>query len=830
MASGTGKWTHLLGATLAVLLVGGPGPRGAGAVPPGPGLSDATAVVTPAPLALQPVGTPFADPVFGTGPRPLPNTGAGIHVFNDQLGSLSPGRVAFAASHYAGTQKMTRADADALRAVNPDFVILHYRLGHGLGYRQAGAGCVPNGGYLYIIDGTWTQEWPGDAVVQNAWFYTYGGQRVFQCQYGWYLMQLDDPGWRAWWSAALLSQLANNDDDGVFADSFSVPNYLGGGSFNPALPGYDAAFEAEWTARIGRFIAYVQGRLAGRYYWIPNVGFWVTGRDAVDYSGADGVMIEGFGQDAFAAFGALDWALQMDRALGLVNTGRAVIGQSYEVATVEERLFTLGSYLLIKGARTYVNLDTGLDPEWWPEYEIPIGAPAGAPPATVAALFNTTWGVYARSYSNGLVLVNTSNSWRDVTLGGDYYRAQPSGGGTVPSSGVLPGNWTVNYTQVSSVTLAPGQAGVLVLDPNGPPGATPTPTSSAPQASATPTVPPTRTGTLTPTRTPTRTRTSTPTRTGTATPTPTPTSTPPAPGSFGLAGRVRYYSNALSVAGVAVGLQGSTPQTRQTDASGLFAFAALAAGNWQIVPQKSGDAGNAVSSLDAAYVLQSAVGLRVLSAEQQLACDVSGNGGLSAYDASLILQYKVGLIPRLPAAQTCTSDWLFVPAAAPVPNQRVTQPQLQAGSCQSGAVAFQPLAGTAENQDFTALLFGDCTGNWQPAGAGSTGLAIATPQPAVHGGRLLRGFKGRLRMPLYVDTTEPVLTLEAAIAYDARLLRVRRVRRLRATRNALLAVNDSGAGIVKIALASALPLHGNGRAMLMLEFAARAPRGGATRR
>ena len=78
----------------------------------------------------------------------------------------------------------------------------------------------------------------------------------------------------------MLSQRAANDAGGRFADSFSVPNYLGGDQYDPALPALDDAFEAEWTSRIESFITFVQGRFAGRYYLIPNVGDWVTGRDA----------------------------------------------------------------------------------------------------------------------------------------------------------------------------------------------------------------------------------------------------------------------------------------------------------------------------------------------------------------------------------------------------------------------------------------------------------------------------------------------------------------------------------------------------------------------
>src|SRR5690348_13490255 len=65
--------------------------------------------------------------------RPWPSTASGIHVFNDQLASgMSDAQVRFAARHYDGTQKMVRSEADRLRATNPRFLILHYRLGEGL--------------------------------------------------------------------------------------------------------------------------------------------------------------------------------------------------------------------------------------------------------------------------------------------------------------------------------------------------------------------------------------------------------------------------------------------------------------------------------------------------------------------------------------------------------------------------------------------------------------------------------------------------------------------------------------------------------------------------
>ena len=53
-----------------------------------------------------------------------------------------------------------------------------------------------------------------------------------------------------------------------------------------------------------------------------------------------------------------------------------------------------------------------------------------------------------------------------------------------------------------------------------------------------------------------------------------------------------------------------------------------------------------VKPYDASLVLQHAVAAIVLTEKQQGVADVSGNGIISAYDASLILQYSVGLITR----------------------------------------------------------------------------------------------------------------------------------------------------------------------------------------
>jgi len=182
--------------------------------------------------------------------------------------------------------------------------------------------------------------------------------------------------------------------------------------------------------------------------------------------------------------------------------------------------------------------------------------------------------------------------------------------------------------------------------------------------------------------------------------------------AYAISGTIRYYQSGLPVPAVTVTLEGPMSLSVQTNANGEYVFEGIVPANWQLQPSKLGDTGNAISSLDALWVLEFLSGTMSLSSVQQLACDVSGNGSLSALDVSLIEQYKAGIIPRLPLVEACASDWLFLPAPAAASNQSVSPPLIANASCQLGDIIFSPLATNASNQDFQAIVIGDCTFNW----------------------------------------------------------------------------------------------------------------------
>jgi hypothetical protein len=184
--------------------------------------------------------------------------------------------------------------------------------------------------------------------------------------------------------------------------------------------------------------------------------------------------------------------------------------------------------------------------------------------------------------------------------------------------------------------------------------------------------------------------------------------------SAGVSGQVSYFANGFPVEAATVQLSGPTTATLLTDAAGRFSTASLPAGDWQITPGKSGDVRGAITAIDATRVLQAVVGLTTLTPTEQLACDVNGSGSLSAIDAVFILQYVVGLRSKLPIAETCGTDWAFVPHPAAAPNQGVTAPQPGITACRAGSVSLAGLTDQVAGQDFSAVLFGDCSGNWRP--------------------------------------------------------------------------------------------------------------------
>jgi hypothetical protein len=165
-----------------------------------------------------------------------------------------------------------------------------------------------------------------------------------------------------------------------------------------------------------------------------------------------------------------DWTLSMNRGLNLTDHGKIVIMQPYPSASPttaagqQQVNFFLGTYLLLKGGETYLNIDYGGGVQYYPQYELNLGPAVTPLKSNVSGyLWN---GVYRRNFQNGFVLVNPGNTTHTLNLGGYYRLVHGTGGGTM-TGGDIDGNGnyigaSLTYQHVNSVTLTGGSAAIFL--------------------------------------------------------------------------------------------------------------------------------------------------------------------------------------------------------------------------------------------------------------------------------------------------------------------------------------------------------------------------------
>jgi hypothetical protein len=109
---------------------------------------------------------------------------------------------------------------------------------------------------------------------------------------------------------------------------------------------------------------------------------------------------------------------------------------------------------------------------------------------------------------------------------------------------------------------------------------------------------------------------------------------------------------------------------------------------------------------------------------------VTGNGTVSALDAAVILQRVAGLRGQFPIALACESDWAFARELGSTAAGVAIPPAAGAGNCLRGGVAGgAALVSEPDGLDLLGILFGDCTGNWQPAAGTAAAAPAALPHP-----------------------------------------------------------------------------------------------------
>ena len=393
--------------------------------------------------------------------RQFPDTTETIGVFVDQLpmNSMTPEQIEFASRHYAGTQKLTSSQAALLRAHNPDFIVLHYRLG----LRQS------DPRVKHIHDDAWGNDWDaiGSSDPHNLWIYTNdrtvplyrllgGGARE-------YVADLSKPYWQDYWAKAVIAEANACNSDGVFADSChpptGIPQHLAEDSLlgKPPYTGYD------YCAQLDKWFDFVYPKLqAAGLYLIPNVAGFNTGWDKTTgyYSQCDGVFVEGFG------ITNNDWRMQAERTLRAIGTDNIYIAQcDMDITYAEARMWYLANFLLLKNKHSFVNMRAFDSFHWLPEYDLNIGRAISEP------IITDPLGICSREYQRATVLVNPTSSDQPWTIIEDddcftdcqrYATLLFSGGGHVGPDGVVP---TAAVTAMScslKLLLPPWTAAIVV--------------------------------------------------------------------------------------------------------------------------------------------------------------------------------------------------------------------------------------------------------------------------------------------------------------------------------------------------------------------------------
>jgi hypothetical protein len=110
---------------------------------------------------------------------------------------------------------------------------------------------------------------------------------------------------------------------------------------------------------------------------------------------------------------------------------------------------------------------------------------------------------------------------------------------------------------------------------------------------------------------------------------------------------------------------------------------------------------------------------------------VTGDGTVSAYDASRVARFAVGLEDHFAVAQSIGSDWKFLRCDAyAYPGDP---------GCGDPVYQFSPMSQSESGKNFYAVLYGEVTGNWRPAGgfAAAGGKSSPAEEAAMAADQLL---------------------------------------------------------------------------------------------
>ncbi|MEI8045630.1 MAG: IPT/TIG domain-containing protein, partial [Verrucomicrobiota bacterium] len=253
--------------------------------------------------------------------------------------------------------------------------------------------------------------------------------------------------------------------------------------------------------------------------------------------------------------------------------------------------------------------------------------------------------------------------------------------------------------------------------------------------------------------------------------------------TYAITGRVGFWKNDEPVRNVRVTLEGVATLTQTNSTNGAFAIQGIDAGNYTLKASKS-DEVSGITAYDASLILQHAVGLTSLTGAAATAADVNRSGFINSMDAYLVLQKAAGVteVPFSGAGQI----WGFVP------EQR----------------AYTALQANLSDQNFSAVLLGDVSGNWAATEMGTQGMEPSGATNLMHEVEA-PGTNQRIARLLISNAAGVIQSLDLTLRYGTNVV-LDKVVPGPMLNNYSYVFNSSTPGVIRAAVAGAEPLTGTG--------------------
>jgi hypothetical protein len=274
-------------------------------------------------------------------------------------------------------------------------------------------------------------------------------------------------------------------------------------------------------------------------------------------------------------------------------------------------------------------------------------------------------------------------------------------------------------------------------------------------------------------------------------------------GPLFVAGAARHSVSGRVISQAVMAMTGDVTKTLLTDVNGAYQFKPINYGTASVTVTPSKPRGEdveagAMTSYDAALVLQYVTGLDTLSARQKTGADVNLSGTVDAADAALIARYAVGIKSD---ALSRAGTWVFTPASRTYAN----------------------VVTVYRHEDFSGTVFGDVSENWgNPGGSGKAASAGFCPNRI----SVARG-EETVEIPISVEARSGLVSADVWMRYDPSRLEFLDASAADLTSGFTLVTNGDGGDRVKIALYGARPVV-EGGAVLNLRLRIKNPDFGQT--